>query len=229
MYSFDSMRSLTTLFLCLTIALLTATAIGQHQPVATLHVLPKVKVIQFRSDVPLETFHKAVPAVTLIDKKLTREGFRALPGPKNTVGRAFEFEVPGEKGEVRVFGKKYVQSGSNDLIAVVRIGISSTSRSFVTTAALRSSGGTGKYMVSFVEKDPIDPTHGRPNPETAGGCFDCPNPPGFPGCCIPAPGGTWDPTFWNCPRAVLDVVVDCVFSDNLLQCGATLAGIAAWC
>lgn len=121
--------------------------------------------------VPLSQFPTAIPAVKAMDGSLKKLGYQPSKSASDTRAELVSFSTKqGETGTAKLYLQRYVNANGTSTY-LLRSHVVSNKRNVVRTFALGT--GAGGPIVLNVTKDPIDPTHGQKNPDTAGGCFDC--------------------------------------------------------
>jgi len=199
-------------------------------PLKTTATITDLKTI-----VPTDEFYGQVPALRELHTKIVGMSFMPTSGKNSSVAKEIHFEnSKGESGIIRIFTKGYTQMQTSFNLEVYRIQIDSNKRYVLWTVAVQPMGGADNLTVMFNEKDPIDPTHGARNPETAGGCFDAsvthcpPNPTGSDPS---RPGGEYDPLWDKCFREVAHEISKCVAWEGFTESCAfgVASAIGAWC
>jgi hypothetical protein len=225
--------------LCLSIVLcLSNVALAQQFPkepstetVESVPLKTTATIADLKTNVPTDEFHKQVPALRELDRKIVGMNFMSISGDKSSAAKEIHFEnSKGESGKIRIFTKVYTQMQTSFDLEVYRVQIDSNKRYVLWTVAVQPMGGADSLSIMFNETDPIDPTHDARDPETTSGCFDasvthCP--PNPKGSNPSGPGGPWD----KCFREMAHEISKCVGWEGFTEsCAISVASaIGTWC
>jgi hypothetical protein len=187
-------------------------------------------ITDLKTKVPTDEFHKQVPALNELDRKIVGMNFMSVSGKSGSAAKEIHFENSrGESGIIRIFTKTYTQMQTSFDLEVYRIQIDSNKRYVLWTAAVQPMGTADNLVIMFNETDRIDPTDKARNPETSGGCFDA-----SITCCPPnpeqsnpsEPGGIWS----KCFREMANEISKCVawegFTDSCAMSIASVVGVS---
>jgi hypothetical protein len=239
----ETRRCFTILLLCLFMELCFTDAgiAGQSAKEASMKTVESVPpktmatVTDLKTIVPIDEFYKRVPALRELDRRAAEMNFFPSSGPDSTIAKEIHFEnAKGESGIIRIFTKIYTQMQTSFDLEIYRIQIDSNKRYVLWTVAVQPIGGADNLAVMFNEKDPIEPSHGVRNPETAAGCFDasvthCP--PNPTGSTPSGPSGASDTLWDKCFREIAYEISKCVAREGFIEsCASDVASaIGAWC
>ena len=221
-----------TVLLCLSMVLcFTNIGAAQQSPqeasVKTLDSVPlktTATITDLKTHIPIGEFHRQVPALRELDRKLVGMNFMPASGKNSSAAKEIHFEnSKGESGIIRVVTKTYTQMQTSFNLEIYRIQIDSNKRYIVWTVAFQPMGGADNLAVMFNEIDWIDPTHDARNPEMTSGCFDasvthCP--PNPTGSSPSGPGGPWG----KCFRELAHEISKCVAWEGFTEsCAISVA------
>jgi hypothetical protein len=239
----ETRRCFTILLLCLFMELCFTDAgiAGQSAKEASMKTVESVPpktmatVTDLKTIVPIDEFYKRVPALRELDRRAAEMNFFPSSGPDSTIAKEIHFEnAKGESGIIRIFTKIYTQMQTSFDLEIYRIQIDSNKRYVLWTVAVQPIGAADNLAVMFNEKDPIEPSHGVRNPETAAGCFDasvthCP--PNPTGSTPSGPSGASDTLWDKCFREIAYEISKCVAWEGFTEsCASDVASaIGAWC
>lgn len=228
-----------TILLCLSMILFsTNIGLAQQSPkegstekIESVTLKTTATITDLMTNVPINEFHRQVPALRELDRKIIGMNFMPVSGKNSRAAKEIHFKnSKGESGIIRVFTKVYTQMQTSFDLEVYRVQIDSNRRYVLWTVAVQPMGGADNLAVMFNETDPIDPTHDALNPKTTSGCFDASDthcPPNPEGSNPSGLGGPWN----KCFREMADEISKCVAWEGLSDsCAISVASaIGTWC